>query len=243
MNISSKDKEYISENDQLRTRARWFKSNNNDAVSICDVKLPHKETHFKKLTNKLVKIHDSFAKENVFLYNNDLIHKKAKDNEIKEPRSSKTSIKKYADSNMISKKNNTTCTSAQQNTNPNLNFLKSKMKFDWAFRKQHVNYRELLKKHENEAKNMKYQSKQSQEESNVASDKKHTKDDAKIKRDFVDILDSDPYNVLEISPGASQEYVKKIYKERLLKIHPDKGGSIEDFLRLKAAYEILVDEE
>eukprot|EP00826_Nyctotherus_ovalis_P050352 TRINITY_DN615_c0_g2_i31.p1 TRINITY_DN615_c0_g2~~TRINITY_DN615_c0_g2_i31.p1 ORF type:complete len:139 (-),score=40.39 TRINITY_DN615_c0_g2_i31:121-537(-) len=60
--------------------------------------------------------------------------------------------------------------------------------------------------------------------------------------DLMYILDNDPYNVLELKPGESQESVKRSYKEKVLKAHPDKGGSVEDFLRLKTAYEILSDE-
>eukprot|EP00826_Nyctotherus_ovalis_P001432 TRINITY_DN10224_c0_g1_i1.p1 TRINITY_DN10224_c0_g1~~TRINITY_DN10224_c0_g1_i1.p1 ORF type:complete len:205 (+),score=33.65 TRINITY_DN10224_c0_g1_i1:118-732(+) len=56
------------------------------------------------------------------------------------------------------------------------------------------------------------------------------------------ILSNDPYNVLSISPGATKSVIKKIYKKRAIELHPDKGGDKEEFVRLRNAYEILVDD-
>eukprot|EP00826_Nyctotherus_ovalis_P060959 TRINITY_DN8622_c0_g1_i3.p1 TRINITY_DN8622_c0_g1~~TRINITY_DN8622_c0_g1_i3.p1 ORF type:complete len:179 (+),score=36.90 TRINITY_DN8622_c0_g1_i3:126-662(+) len=55
------------------------------------------------------------------------------------------------------------------------------------------------------------------------------------------ILNNDPYNVLEIAPGATNSIIKKTYRRRAIETHPDKGGSKEDFIRVKTAYDILSD--
>ena len=57
------------------------------------------------------------------------------------------------------------------------------------------------------------------------------------------ILNNDPYNVLGINPGASKTEVKNVYKKKVIETHPDKGGSKDEFIKLKTAYEILVDDK
>lgn len=52
----------------------------------------------------------------------------------------------------------------------------------------------------------------------------------------------DYYRVLGIQYGATKEEIKSAYR-RLAKIHhPDAGGSNEDFVRLKEAYDVLSDD-
>ena len=44
---------------------------------------------------------------------------------------------------------------------------------------------------------------------------------------------------LGLCRGASNKEVRKAYKEALLRVHPDKGGSHEEFLAINEAYEYL----
>lgn len=53
----------------------------------------------------------------------------------------------------------------------------------------------------------------------------------------------DPYSVLQLDHNASEDDIKKQYKKLALKYHPDKGGSLEQFQELNAAYEQLTAEE
>lgn len=53
---------------------------------------------------------------------------------------------------------------------------------------------------------------------------------------------SDLYEVLEIEKTATADEIKKAYRKKSLKCHPDKGGSKEEFLKVNTAYEILIDE-
>lgn len=51
------------------------------------------------------------------------------------------------------------------------------------------------------------------------------------------------YEELEISPLSNKDQIKKAYKKRVKKIHPDKGGDPEEFKRVVTAYLILSDNE
>lgn len=60
-------------------------------------------------------------------------------------------------------------------------------------------------------------------------------------------MSSNPYNILEISPTASQEEIKRSYKSLALKWHPDKNKNNpeeanEKFRAISDAYQILGDE-
>lgn len=48
-----------------------------------------------------------------------------------------------------------------------------------------------------------------------------------------------PFEELGVSPEASQEEVKRAYRERAQKFHPDRGGSNEQMARLNLAYEVI----
>ncbi len=47
----------------------------------------------------------------------------------------------------------------------------------------------------------------------------------------------DPYEVLGVSHGASEEDVKKAYRKLAMKHHPDKGGDPEQFKKIQNAYD------
>lgn len=49
----------------------------------------------------------------------------------------------------------------------------------------------------------------------------------------------DYYKVLGLSPGASEEEVKKAYRKLASKHHPDKGGDTAKFQEIQAAYEAI----
>lgn len=54
----------------------------------------------------------------------------------------------------------------------------------------------------------------------------------------------DPYEILKISPGASQAEIKKSYRKLSLILHPDKEtGDEKEFMKLSKAYQALTDEE
>lgn len=47
------------------------------------------------------------------------------------------------------------------------------------------------------------------------------------------------YATLQVPPGSSLAAVKAAYRERILAVHPDKGGSAEAFRKVRQAWEIL----
>lgn len=57
----------------------------------------------------------------------------------------------------------------------------------------------------------------------------------------------DYYGVLGLSPGASQEEIKKSFRALALKYHPDKNKNSEEskqkFVKLVEAYEVLSNEQ
>lgn len=54
---------------------------------------------------------------------------------------------------------------------------------------------------------------------------------------------SEPYDVLDVSPDADERAVRSAYRDLLKEHHPDQGGTRERFLRIKRAYERIVDED
>jgi len=50
----------------------------------------------------------------------------------------------------------------------------------------------------------------------------------------------DPYTVLGVDKKASKDTIKKTYRKKAKKVHPDSGGSAEEFSKLSKAYQILI---
>lgn len=51
----------------------------------------------------------------------------------------------------------------------------------------------------------------------------------------------DLYSRLELPPIATPEEIRAAYRRKAQTMHPDKGGTVEEFQMLKEAYEILSD--
>lgn len=50
----------------------------------------------------------------------------------------------------------------------------------------------------------------------------------------------DPYKTLGVNKADSKEKIKKAYRKKAKKLHPDAGGSAEEFDTINAAYRLLV---
>lgn len=48
-----------------------------------------------------------------------------------------------------------------------------------------------------------------------------------------------PYSVLGVTPGADEEVVRDAYRSLMKDHHPDHGGSTEEFIRIREAYEAI----
>lgn len=51
------------------------------------------------------------------------------------------------------------------------------------------------------------------------------------------------YQDLDVDSEASQEEIKKAYRDKAKKNHPDHGGTIDEFLEIQIAYKVLSDSE
>jgi DnaJ family protein A protein 2 len=51
------------------------------------------------------------------------------------------------------------------------------------------------------------------------------------------------YDILGVSKTASTDEIKKAFRKKALKEHPDKGGDPEKFKEISIAYEALSDPE
>lgn len=52
----------------------------------------------------------------------------------------------------------------------------------------------------------------------------------------------DPHRVLDVGRNSTEEEIQESYREKVKEVHPDTGGSVEDFRRVQKAYEILTEE-
>lgn len=50
-----------------------------------------------------------------------------------------------------------------------------------------------------------------------------------------------PYEVLQVQSDADPETIRAAYRRRAKEAHPDQGGTVEEFQRVKAAYEAILD--
>ena len=48
-----------------------------------------------------------------------------------------------------------------------------------------------------------------------------------------------PFDVLGVGPDAEDAEIRRAYRRRAKEAHPDQGGSVEEFQRVKAAYEAI----
>ena len=51
---------------------------------------------------------------------------------------------------------------------------------------------------------------------------------------------SEAYHVLGLAADATPAEVKAAYRRRVTEAHPDQGGSAAEFIKVRAAYEILL---
>ncbi|GLD59760.1 translocation protein SEC63 homolog [Lates japonicus] len=63
---------------------------------------------------------------------------------------------------------------------------------------------------------------------------------SKLDREYQEY---NPYEVLNLDPGASLSEIKKQYRVLSLKFHPDKGGDEATFMRIAKAYAALTNEQ
>lgn len=50
------------------------------------------------------------------------------------------------------------------------------------------------------------------------------------------------YRILGINPDADEDTIENAYRDKVKETHPDLGGSADDFMRVKEAYETICDE-
>jgi len=71
------------------------------------------------------------------------------------------------------------------------------------------------------------------------NDKPESATKAKPKPSPLNTTSQSLYDVLEIEANCLDTDIRKAYRKLASKHHPDKGGTAEDFQRIKEAYEIL----
>ncbi|XP_072037155.1 translocation protein SEC63 homolog, partial [Amphiura filiformis] len=63
---------------------------------------------------------------------------------------------------------------------------------------------------------------------------------SQVERDHIDY---DPYEILQVDRGATQQEIKRQYRTLSRVMHPDKGGDPEEFVKLTKAHAALTNEE
>lgn len=48
------------------------------------------------------------------------------------------------------------------------------------------------------------------------------------------------HQILDIDSNASKSEIKKAYRKKAIQLHPDRGGKMEDFIKLKEAYDFAI---
>jgi DnaJ-class molecular chaperone len=54
---------------------------------------------------------------------------------------------------------------------------------------------------------------------------------------------NDPYKILGINPGTSLKEIKKAYKDKAQRFHPDKGGTVTEWLKISNAYDTIIEKK
>lgn len=49
----------------------------------------------------------------------------------------------------------------------------------------------------------------------------------------------DPFQILGVDANSTKEQVDQAYKQKAQAMHPDKGGNVQDMVKLNAAYEAI----
>lgn len=65
----------------------------------------------------------------------------------------------------------------------------------------------------------------------------------KVSSIKVEIVEYDPYKVLNLEAGAAVADIKRAYRQLSLQHHPDRGGDPKVFVTISKAYEALTDED
>ena len=79
-------------------------------------------------------------------------------------------------------------------------------------------------------------------EENAAASNSRPPEQAKKKKNKKKPQDTTLYELLDVNWDATPEELKKAYRKRALRLHPDKGGDPAEFHAMKRAYDILSDE-
>ena len=58
-----------------------------------------------------------------------------------------------------------------------------------------------------------------------------------------EVENSKYYEILGVDKKATMEEIKKAYRKKAIKMHPDKGGDQEEFQKLQQAYDVLFDKD
>ncbi len=70
----------------------------------------------------------------------------------------------------------------------------------------------------------------------------HDVSKSKKQYDLDELEKNNLYLILNIKENATKEEIKKSYRDLSKKLHPDKGGLADDFVKLNKAYKILTNE-
>jgi len=54
---------------------------------------------------------------------------------------------------------------------------------------------------------------------------------------------NDPYSILGVRPGSKLKDIKTAFREKAQRYHPDKGGTIAEWLKINEAYETIINKK
>ena len=61
-----------------------------------------------------------------------------------------------------------------------------------------------------------------------------------FEEDYCEASESENYSILGLKRSASQEDIKNAFRQKARETHPDRGGSKEEFVKVREAYECLI---